>query len=247
MSDEPRDGTEFPPAPDPYDGGEAPPPPPPPADEPPAENLPPWENRERYDLLSGFVNTIPQALTAPGRFFEGHPVRRGLWGPLTFGVLVGVIAALAEWMWSRVFSGFEDTLYELLGEEHALSAQEEAIVSFIEGTGLFLTPVFVVVFLLVVAGAVHVAVKLVSSQPDAGFEATFRAVAYGSAGSILSLVPVCGDLIGTVWGLVITLIGVRELHGMNTGQALIAVLAPLLLCCCGFGAFMVMVAGMASL
>jgi hypothetical protein len=230
MSDEFRDDSaEFPPDPDPYRLDETGPPPP---DGPP-ENLPPWEDRANYSLITGFLQTIPQVMTAPGRFFTDHPVRRGLWGPVTFGVVIGVISAIAEWIWSHVFTGFERNLLELLGEDYDVTPAEAWIEEFAEGFGVLASPLLALVGVFLVAGMVHLGVMLMSSNRDRGFEATLRATAYASGATILSLIPMCGDLVGMVWMLVVAVIGVRQMHGIGTGPALFAVFAPLVLCCCG--------------
>ena len=243
MSDDFRDeDAEFPPDLDPYHGGDGGPPP-----QTPVENLPPWEDRTKYSLVEGFLNTIPQVMTAPGRFFTDHPVRRGLLGPVTFGVLIGVISAIAEWIWSHIFTGFERNLFDLLGEDYEISAAETWIAEFAEGFGVLVSPVLALIAVFLVAGLVHLGVMLVASKRDRGFEATMRATAYAGGASILSLIPFCGDGIGTVWTLVIAVIGVRNMHGIGTGPALIAVLAPLLLCCCGFAGLIGIITGIAAL
>ncbi len=243
MSDDLRDtGPEFPPDPDPYGEGDNGPPPPP----APVENLPPWEDRARYSLAVGFLTTIPQVMTAPGRFFTDHPVRRGLLGPVSFGVLIGVISALAEWMWSHVFTGFEQSLMELLGEDYEMSATEMWISEFAEGFGVLASPVLALIGVFLVAGLVHLTVMLVASDRNRGFEATMRATAYAGGASILSLIPMCGDGIGTVWTLAVAVIGVRQMHGIGTGPALVAVFAPLLLCCCGLVGLIGIVTGIAA-
>ena len=242
MNDDFRDGTEFPPPPDPYDGDEPTPP-----DPGPPLNLPPWEDRERFGLVSGFLSTIPQVLTAPGRFFEDHPVRRGLWGPISFRAVLAVLTSFVGWIWSRVFTSYEASLYEMLDMEQSLDAGQEAFLAFFEGIGMFLAPVIAVVGVFITAGLIHLTVKMVSSRPDAGFEASLRAVAYGEAATIIGIVPACGSFIGLIWGLVLTIIGVRTLHGLSSGQAMIAVLAPMALCCCGVAAMFIMAMGVSNL
>lgn len=242
MNDDYNDGTEFPPPPDPYDGDDAPTP-----DPGPPLNLPPWEDRERFGHVSGFMNTIPQAITAPGRFFENHPVNLGVWGPISFRLVLAVLMTAVEWLWSRIFTGYESSIYELFGMEMPAETGQEALLDFLEATSLLWAPVMAVVGVFVFAGLIHLTVKMVSSQPDAGFEASLRAVAYGEAAMILSIIPFCGGVIGVFWGLVLTIIGVRTLHGLSSGQALIAVLAPLALCCCGVFSMFFLVAGVSNL
>jgi len=243
MTDESRDDrADFPPDPDPYRGeGEDRRPPPAP------ENLPPWEDRANFSLIAGFFNTIPRAMTAPGRFFTDHPVRRGLWGPITFGVLMGFLVSLAEWLWSRATSDFEDTLLQLLGEDYEITPLEDSIVTFIESFGVLVSPLLALVALFVLAGAVHLGVMLMSSGRQRGFEATLRAVAYANAATILAVVPMCGSLIGLVWMLVIAVIGVRQMHGIGTAPALFAVTAPAVLCCCGLSGATFLIAQLAAL
>ncbi len=242
MSDEYRDDGAFPPDPDPYNGDESPPTPP----VAPTENLPPWEDRTAFSWLAGFVNTVPRVMTAPGRFFTDHPTRRGFWGPVTFGVLMGVIVAIAEWIWSRAFSGFVDTLYELLGEDYEVSAMEDALITFFESFGVFASPFRALVMLFLVAGVVHLALMLIASDTQKGFEATLRATAYAQAASILALIPFCGSYIGILWTMSIAVIGIRTIHGIGTGQALLAVFGPMVLCCCGCTGIIVLTAMIAA-
>ncbi len=232
MTDDYRDNdTDIPPAPDLYGGDHDSPVPP----QAPPENLPPWEDRANFTWLAGFLNTIPRAMTTPERFYANQPVRRGLWGPVSFGVLVMVIASMAEWTWARVFSDFDDMLYKLLGEDYAASGPEDMIMGLIESFGVLASPLIGLAMVFLVAGVVHLGVMLMASNGNRGFEATLRATAYAEAASILTLIPICGSSVGAVWTLVLAVIGVRAMHGIGTGPALIAVFGPLLLCCCGFG------------
>ena len=68
-----------------------------------------------------------------------------------------------------------------------------------------------------------------------GFEATFRVAAYGEATSILALVPFCGTVVGALWALVVTIIGVYSIHETEPWKAVLAVLAPMLLCLAATG------------
>jgi hypothetical protein len=57
-----------------------------------------------------------------------------------------------------------------------------------------------------------------------------RTVAYASGPQLFSVVPICGVLLILVWGMVVTIIGLREAHGIQTGKAVAVVLVPYLLC-----------------
>jgi hypothetical protein len=45
------------------------------------------------------------------------------------------------------------------------------------------------------------------------------------------VIPFLGGLIGAVWALVITIIGLAQAHGTSGGRAAAAVLVPLGVCC----------------
>ena len=70
------------------------------------------------------------------------------------------------------------------------------------------------------------------------YEATLRIIAYSEGPSFFAIVPFIGGLIATIWKLVLAIIGLREVHNLSTGQAILTVFMPLILscfCCCGFG------------
>jgi hypothetical protein len=60
-----------------------------------------------------------------------------------------------------------------------------------------------------------------------GFQSTFRAVSYSWSGNLFEMVPFIGSAIGGIYTLILTIIGVREVHGVSTGKAVLAVLLPL--------------------
>jgi hypothetical protein len=67
---------------------------------------------------------------------------------------------------------------------------------------------------------------------NAGFEATFRVVCYSYTPSIvtfLSPIPILGQLIAAVAGIytiVLSILGIREVHNTTTGRAAAVVLIP---------------------
>ena len=212
------------------DGGGAPPP----GEATPADNLPPWEDRARYGHVAGFFETIRKSMTAPATFFAGHPVKRGLTGPVMFAMILGTLTSLVGWMWSKLF---DRTLMDLLEQFDGFeppSAVEAAITGFIETAGVLASPLLAVISLFVMTAVLHLAV-LMLARNGRGFEATLRAVSYGGAAAILTLVPVCGNGVGALWSLVLTIIGIQRLHRCGGGTATLIVLLPLLLCCgaCG--------------
>ncbi len=94
-----------------------------------------------------------------------------------------------------------------------------------------LTPAFTFVLLYVSAGITHV-VAAVLGQAKRGFPATFAACAYACAPLVLLAVPACGSIVGVIWLVVLTGIGMKVTHRISTGGAAASVLVPYFVLCC---------------
>lgn len=189
-------------------------------------SLPPWEQRETYGFLNGLYLTIKGVLLSPGRFFHRMPSRLGLAQPLLFAVVLGVAAAFFSWMWTLTGSSMQVLLQDSIAE-----AVKAPIYSFV---GFLFSPVLAAFAVFIKAALLHVMLMLVGGN-RLGFEATFRVAAYGEATSILALLPFCGSVIGAVWALVVTVVGLYSIHETEPWKAAVAVLAPLVLCLAATG------------
>ena len=199
--------------------------------EPVIENLPPWEDREHFTRLSGFFETIQQAMMSPHRLFSGMTITRGIWEPLTFYVLLYVLMMIVERLWSSAMSGMDIAMLSWLDELNSDSAGELAIAEFLETMGVFFSPFLALISLFLSAGITHVACMLLVPG-HRGFEASFRAVAYAGSAMILGVVPLCGEFVSVFWVLFITVVALRELHETTTGRTVLVVLVPMLLLAC---------------
>lgn len=231
MTDDRRDDAPFPPPHDPEAGMPPPPPSPPPG--PAAEDLlPPWEDRAAHGYAGGFLESIRRTMTAPTRMFRGMAVRRGLWGPLTFYVLLYVLMSVVERIYSLAFSGLTMGMLSWLEELERNDAVDMAVMHFLETIGVFLSPVFALVSVFLITALTHLGALLIIPG-QRGFEATFRAVAYGGAPMVLGLIPMCGGFLVAPWTLVAVIVGVRETHRTSTGRAVAAVVVPAVAAFCG--------------
>lgn len=191
--------------------------------------LPPWEELHRYGFLNALYQTTKEAMLYPGRFFGRMPSRVGLWQPLLYAVVVGVIGAFFEWMWSLTGSSLQmfmaSDVSELLERPIAL------------GLAFVCSPILICLHVFVGSGIVHLCLLLVGGS-RLGFEATFRVVAYSLATATLLIIPICGNLVFSLWGLVVVVIGLQKIHDIEAWRAVLAVLLPLLFClfsCLGIG------------
>jgi hypothetical protein len=183
--------------------------------------LPPWEQREAYGFLNGLYLTVKGVMLSPGRFFHRMPTRLGLAQPLLFAVVLGVTATFFNWMWTLTGSSLQ-----VLVQESFEEAVRAPIYSFLN---FLFSPLSVAVSVLVQAAVVHGVLMIVGGN-RLGFEATFRVSAYAWATAILTLVPFCGSVIAVFWFLVVMIIGIYSIHEADPWRAVVAVLAPMLVC-----------------
>ena len=183
--------------------------------------LPPWEQRETYGWLNATYLTIKGVLLAPTQFFHRMPSQVGMAQPLLFAVAVGVVAAFFSWMWALSGSSLQ-----VLVEDDFSDAMRSSLWGFV---AFLFSPVTIAVLVLVKAAIIHVVLMLVGGN-RLGFEATFRVAAYTEATAILALVPFCGSLVGALWSLAVTIIGLYSIHESEPWKAVVSVLAPMILC-----------------
>jgi hypothetical protein len=218
----------------------------PPPGGPEARGGPPWERPGAG--FSELVDTTRQVLTEPTAFFAAMRVTGGLGRPLVYGLILGTIGLVATTLYRAVFWA---SMGPGLGMLRQHRAELPWLVPFMQtGFGLVLQlilgPPFLVIGLFVAAGIVHLLLLLFGGARR-GFEATFRVLCYCEATALISLLPICGSLIQTVYMLVLAIIGLAEAHGVSRGTTAAAILVPVLIlcCCCGFGSLLA-IGGIAS-
>ncbi|GIX05660.1 MAG: hypothetical protein KatS3mg115_0063 [Candidatus Poribacteria bacterium] len=82
---------------------------------------------------------------------------------------------------------------------------------------------------IALASALYHLALIVLGGRNAPYRATFRAIAYvNGAMAWIAWIPVLGWLGAWIWGIVLEVLALREVHRTTTGRAVVAVLAPLL-------------------
>ena len=60
---------------------------------------------------------------------------------------------------------------------------------------------------------------------NSGYGATFRVASYTQVTSLVNWVPIIGPLLA-LYGIYLSIVGIREMHGTTTGKAALVVLIP---------------------
>jgi len=136
-------------------------------------------------------------ITNPVDFFRTMPTTGGLKDPFLFVVVVGVIAAALQ----AIFTLFIST--------------GAAIAT------LLFAPVLIGIFSFVGAAVAFAIWKLIGSTQN--YEVAYRCVAYSSAiipiTFILSIIPYAGGVAGTAWGMYLAYVASIEVHRIAVQKA----------------------------
>lgn len=209
-----------------------------PGADPSVEQGTPWERRAEIGAWRACWETLVQALFEPGRLFRSARLDRGA-AQAGFAVLTVSVPWFVGQMLDRfLLRPWTQRLMEKLGGSGPLAALWQKLAAAGHDTSpratvlvALLTPLLVLVGLYLNAGVTHVAAVLLG-QAKRGFAATFAACAYACAPLVLLAIPGCGGVVGAVWTVVLTGVGLKETHRMAPGGAAAAVIAPYALLCC---------------
>ena len=182
----------------------------------------PWENRAEIGLWRGIVQTSKAVLFSPDKFFRSLSPHEGMKEPLAFGLLLGSIGAMFGFFWQfLIMSGGG-----LLSSGIASLGQMTASLFFL--VIIVITPLFVLIGIFFTSVILHLLLCLVRAG-NSGFQGTFRVVSYAQATQILGLVPLIGGLVGSIWLLIVQMVGLREIHQTSYLRLFMALLIPLAL------------------
>ena len=168
------------------------------------------------------------ALVEPAAFFAGlgGPQPGRVKGPLVFAIICAVISLPL----SLIAEPFDPLRRGQPGMGAGFSSLYESNpVAAIALAALIvvLLPLFAVLGVYIGAAIQHLFVFLFVRERR-GFWGTFPVVAYGGAAlSLLSWIPILGYLV-MLYGIYVTTVGLREMHGTSTARALLAALVPTL-------------------
>ena len=190
----------------------------------------PWERRAQLGGVNGFIQTLKLLVTAPAEAFA-QTIQRGDYGsPLLFAILVGWIGIAIGQAWEALMGA---SILSMLPPE---IRNQIPFAMGVTGSFFFnviFAPVFIIIGLFIWSAILHLCLIIVGGldRSRAGFEGSFRVVAYSTVAQLANLVPIVGGMLCLVWSLFLAVIGAREIHRTEQGKAVLAVLIPAVLCC----------------
>jgi len=208
----------HPPPPPPITPG-GPPPPVSPVAEPPL----PWE-QPGYPFLEALYETAKLFVTVPTAAFRRMSITADLGRPLLYAILLGWVGIIAGQLYSIALRGVTANLLPFQSAEGLAMGTGMSIAVMV------VAPVLILLGVFIWAAIVHLFLMMFGGA-NSGFGATVRVMCYGTTAQLAQIVPLCGGIIGSVWAIVLEIIGLAQAHRTTQGKAALAVLLPLVLCC----------------
>ena len=176
------------------------------------EEYPPWESGEGF--LGPFFQTVRESLFSPGRFFKKISFGEGYWAPLIYALITGIIGNGCAIFWIWLFMARLIPMHRIPYQYSLNIFQIIVPLPFQQAVAVFLGSAIIHLCLMIVGGN------------NNGYKTTFRAISYSYSGYLFGIIPFVGLFIGNIYTFILTIIGVREGHGISTGKAILAVLLP---------------------
>jgi hypothetical protein len=193
----------------------------------------PWD---REKTGSALVDTAKRLIAAPGAAFAEVREKGDYLSPALFAAIVGTLGALFAQIWGLLLGGAMATgLADMLPPEMRATVLETLQPSpVVVAVNLLVAPFLAVVLAFVGAVIIHLCLLLIGGtrESTAGFEGTFRVVAYGWVANLAQVIPLLGGF-WWLWGIVLWVLGLARVHRTSSGKAVAAILLPLALCCAG--------------
>jgi hypothetical protein len=178
------------------------------------------------DPINSFADVVRRVVLRPTAFFAGLPRRGNLAGPLVFALICIEISAILGVILGELLlllgvggpdPGFNPNPQNLWFP--SIFAPEATVVSII------IAPIVGTIGIVVAAAIQQVLVRLVVGARNSGFGATFRVASYTQVTGLLNWIPIVGPLLA-LYGLYLSIVGIREMHQTTTGKAALVVLLP---------------------
>ena len=178
------------------------------------------EEFEFSNPVGSFVDVARRVVLQPARFFARVPRSGSLLNPLVFALVCVVESAILSAV--LVLAGVQQNPGFNPNPQNAIPsifAPGSAIL------GVLFAPIGGAIGLFVAAAIQQLLVRFVVGANNAGFSSTFKVAAYTQVTSLVNWIPIVGPLVA-LYGLYLSIVGIREVHGTTTGKAALVILIP---------------------
>ncbi len=182
----------------------------------------PWERLDGYGFFPGLLLTLKKILFTPLAFFSQMPEGRPKGKALVFNLIISEFLLVLDFLWSLM--GLRAKLGGPAAQPDPLGAVATSpSLGFL--IALLLVPLAIAFGIYLDAWFTHLLLLLFRSAKK-GFNETFRVMCYSAAPTVLTAIPVAGQLLSPVilvWYMALQAIGLKKVHDAAYTQTLAAI------------------------
>lgn len=181
----------------------------------------PWPPEQDAPVVMALGETWKSATFDPGSFFRRMPPKPGVGPAILYYLVLGILVAGVSLFWDMTGVFTRPAGDEAVAAELGIGTLDPVI-------GFLLSPLLLLFGLVLSAGVSHVLLLMFGGARN-GFGVTVRVFCYAYSPMVFGVVPLLGTLVGTIWMIVLSIIGLREAHATDGWKAALAVLLPFVL------------------
>lgn len=209
----------------------------------PTRTGPAWEHRETLGFYVAARDTIKAVLMEPSHTFSTMKVEGGIANPFWFNI---IFAGIGNVILFLVITGAQLGMTSLDPALRGAAGAPGGLGVFMFVFQLVWSFVGVAVGTFVQAAIIHVCL-MICGGARRPYEATYRALAYGSgAVALLNVIPIIGSIAAIPWSIVVSCIGLSRTHETDLWRVVLAIFLPAIVCCVLILGIMAVVFGVAS-
>ncbi len=206
----------------------------------------PWEDSPELGIIERLTQTWSGVLFNTVNFFRQMTVKESIMPAFVYGFLFRMAGTIFSAFWAQTQfqerpDNYEDMPEFLQQLYDYIASNPDAINPMSQ---IIFAPLFIIFSMIIVPGILHL-ILIMFGWAKENFVSTFRVTAYASSAALFQAIPIIGDLIFSIWGMLLTAIGLRERHSLSIGQTVLVMVLPLLACCGLILAFISMVVAVA--
>jgi hypothetical protein len=185
-------------------------------------DLSPWDRHRKLGLWRAWWGSFTMILLRPSVFFsehEGSSIKEA-W---LFATISAYVADIPGFVFQMVMFWIVGAVGGGMGGSPLLFLDPFTLAMTLLGPPLY----------TIVGAAIHTvliqpALVLLGSEPRP-MRFTMCIALYAMGPMALGAIPIMGDLVGAIWGIITLMVGVRVVHRTNRARAIISVVWPILL------------------